>query len=276
MSGLTAEEPPSVESVFFRLHMRLVQFTRQSFSPRALQLVESLAFFNAAMVLMLLLWTHYRFVTLADQGCLTEALRRELVPFLADGPVHVVKLHLSGIWSHLQNEDATAAANLVRLQESEHAIVSPKLLNVWLQGEILLLLVDMYTLVQQTHPRLVLPLLCPLARITKTDPTFVYSAERGFLMLDEATRRQLGVRQANIRLRTEAYCFADSLGLWERYLLDNFVGYDTVVLNIFGAVFHGQVFAIGGPSFFWLWCPGETQKINMTNSEGLGDFGGRG
>jgi len=199
--------PPSVETVFFRLHCRLISFVTRTFSPRVLHLIEALAFFNAVTIVILLIWMHYRFVTMADSGCLTEALRREMVPYLDQGgSVDVVKLHLSGIWSSLQAEDAKSAANLAQLQANhDHDIVSPRLLNVWLQ-----------------------------------DPTFVYSSERGFLMLDEATRMEHGVKQAVIRLRTESDCFQDSVGFWERYLLDNFIGYDTVVLNVFGAVFKSQ------------------------------------
>ena len=202
----------NMEGVFFRLHSRLVHLINRWTSPTSRTIIEFLILINAFALLVMLCWFHVKYVSRAESNCVTQVLRRELESHLATGniPPQVVKLHVSGIWSHLGREDAKSSEKLTKVIHAppDGTLVAANLFKVWLQ-----------------------------------DPVYVYSSERGFLMLDESTRQQFKINEASIRLRTEAECFADSLiGETERYLLDNFIGYDTVILNAFGALFDSKGF----------------------------------
>lgn len=162
---------------------------------------------NAVILLFMLIWLHVRYVSLAETNCVTAVLRRELAENKVEKDyLGVIRLQVSGIWSHLEMEDAKSLEKLTKVMSSSDGTVAPNLFKVWL-----------------------------------LDPVFVYSSERAFLMLDEATRQKFGINETLVRLNTEKECFSGHWSSeWERYLLDNFVGYDTVVLNSFGALFQSK------------------------------------
>jgi hypothetical protein len=79
---------------------------------------------------------------------------------------------------------------------------------------------------------------------TEEDPVFVFSKERAFLSLDEDKRAVFGINEAVVHVDLGA-CFSRQFGDMERYLLNNFLGYDTVMLNALSCVFdHGAVFSV--------------------------------
>ena len=200
-AAAAAASTPDMEAVFYRLHERLVRFVHGSLSRRALRFVEFLAAVNALVLLGLLVWFHYWYVVRAGDACVAGVLRREIA--LVGGPdgVDVLRIHVTGIWSRLEQEEPRAARIIKTADRSSHLLpVAPELLNVWLE-----------------------------------DPIFVFAKHRGFLMLDDDTKRKHNVREALIRLDTASECFDSQVGGMERYLLDNFIGYDTVVLNAMGA-----------------------------------------
>ncbi|KAJ7528547.1 hypothetical protein O6H91_15G007700 [Diphasiastrum complanatum] len=60
------------------------------------------------------------------------------------------------------------------------------------------------------------------------DPTYLYSVEKGFLILSEAAKVRHHVQIVNISISAQNDCFGNR---WQQFLIDNFVGYDTVLMN---------------------------------------------
>jgi hypothetical protein len=190
-----------MEAVFFRLHERLARFFASRMSRKTMLFLEFLALINAFTLLILLCWFHYWYVAKATESCFVSTLKEKLAKF--DSKPDVVSLQVSGIWSRLVNEEPSTAERLTKtIPDQEGFLVAPQLFTIFLQ-----------------------------------DPVFVYSSERGFLMLDDETRKQHLVREISIKLDTEKECLEGITGPYERYLLDNFIGYDSVVLNAMGAVY---------------------------------------
>ncbi|CAM6105163.1 unnamed protein product [Calypogeia fissa] len=60
------------------------------------------------------------------------------------------------------------------------------------------------------------------------DPTYLYSVEKGYLMLSEAAKVQHSIRTVNVTISAQNLCFGNR---WQQLLIDNFVGYDTILMN---------------------------------------------
>lgn len=61
-----------------------------------------------------------------------------------------------------------------------------------------------------------------------TDPSYIYSQEKGYLMLSEPAKLKHFLTTANVTLSANNACFGGRL---QRLLIDNFVGYDTILMN---------------------------------------------
>eukprot|EP00899_Mesostigma_viride_P006322 jgi/Mesvir1/15691/Mv03282-RA.1 len=61
-----------------------------------------------------------------------------------------------------------------------------------------------------------------------SEPEYIYSVEKGFLLLSEVAKLQHGVRSVNVTIVSDAACLGGSK---QRFLLEHLVGYDTVVIN---------------------------------------------
>eukprot|EP00850_Spirogloea_muscicola_P010271 SM000060S19603 [mRNA] locus=s60:29067:34348:- [translate_table: standard] len=73
------------------------------------------------------------------------------------------------------------------------------------------------------------------------DPTYIYSIEKGYLMLSEGAKVRHGVRTANISISADDSCFGNRR--WQRLLVDNLVGYDTILMN--------SILHLGGRGFLY-------------------------
>lgn len=194
-----------MEQVFFRMHVKLIDQVTRVFSVRWLRIFEYLAVLNAVGSLLLLVSLHVTFVHAAaplgsgqDGNCVAAEVRAAMSAFPGARAPDVVRLQVGGIWSRLAQVDSDGAAALdqARLLHGDD-VIAPELMHVWLQ-----------------------------------DPEFLYSRERGFLMLDAGLRAQHGISELNMTLSLD--CLRDDFGAAFELLtfaLDNFVGYDTVVAN---------------------------------------------
>ncbi|KAG0593955.1 hypothetical protein M758_UG035000 [Ceratodon purpureus] len=60
------------------------------------------------------------------------------------------------------------------------------------------------------------------------DPTYLFSMEKGYLMMSESAKLRHNVKTINISISAQHSCFGNR---WQRVLIDNFVGYDTILMN---------------------------------------------
>ncbi|XP_024514830.1 membralin isoform X2 [Selaginella moellendorffii] len=60
------------------------------------------------------------------------------------------------------------------------------------------------------------------------DPMYLYSVEKGYLILSEVAKVQHEIRTVNVSICAQNACFGNR---WQRFLIDNFVGYDTILMN---------------------------------------------
>ncbi|BBM98228.1 hypothetical protein MPTK1_1g11860 [Marchantia polymorpha subsp. ruderalis] len=60
------------------------------------------------------------------------------------------------------------------------------------------------------------------------DPTYLYSVEKGYLMLSEGAKFHHNIKTVNVTISAQNACFGNK---WQQLLIDNFVGYDTILMN---------------------------------------------
>eukprot|EP00246_Nothoceros_aenigmaticus_P008726 TRINITY_DN2368_c0_g1_i1.p1 TRINITY_DN2368_c0_g1~~TRINITY_DN2368_c0_g1_i1.p1 ORF type:complete len:763 (-),score=134.29 TRINITY_DN2368_c0_g1_i1:664-2952(-) len=61
-----------------------------------------------------------------------------------------------------------------------------------------------------------------------SEPTYLYSTEKGYLMLSEGAKQRSNVIKLNISISAQDACFGNR---WQQLLIDNLVGYDTILMN---------------------------------------------
>jgi len=149
-----------MESVFFRLHAKLIIYVRYVFSLGWLRFFEWLAFLNACGCLVLLVSLHLTFVS-GSGNCVVEQVDKALQ---TDADVIVFKVE--GIWSRLAEVDSDVPGALKKTRSQGLSIdIGNELVDVWL-----------------------------------SDPVFAYSLERGFLMLNEECRNVHNIRSNSTML----------------------------------------------------------------------------
>jgi hypothetical protein len=229
-----------MERVFFRLHVKLIGMVTRHFDIGSLRFWEGVALVQAIGCLALLVFLHSAFVNPGGQPSCTvlQLVAQMSAHHAAHGrDADVVQVRVGGIWSRLPSVDADTAAAKSRLLHHTHrgpsAAAGPEdelgteplvsgLLEAWLQ-----------------------------------DPMFLFSREKGFLLLSAKRRSALGLSQLNASLDFSCvplpWARGDGEGKGDgdaaksggggssrsgsstllTYVLDNFVGYDTVVTNSF-------------------------------------------
>lgn len=214
-----------MEKVFLRLHEKLIHRVTRRFSLPFLRLSEYVALANAVLALALLVYLHSTFVGVGQSlstgnasapefpNCVVSDLYDQLAayresPVLGNGAdADLVQIQVGGIWSKLASVDQKGAEALkVAKMHGQQGHVGSELFQVWL-----------------------------------SDPLFLYSRERGFLMLKDSLRAKHGITRLNVSLSFD--CLGAS-SVWLTFLLDNFVGYQTVVENTL-------IHATGGRGFMY-------------------------
>ncbi|CAM6032700.1 unnamed protein product [Sphagnum compactum] len=61
-----------------------------------------------------------------------------------------------------------------------------------------------------------------------SDPTYLYSVEKAYLLMTEGAKFHHGVHTVNISISAQNACFGS---WWQQLLIDNIVGYDTILMN---------------------------------------------
>lgn len=196
-----------MEAVFFRLYSGIILWITNRTSPACRTVIEIFTLGNALAMLAILLWFHLWYVTWAADNCFTQTLHRELERL---GPQPLIKIQIGGIWDQLGLENNSPEMSLFK----QNVLYGRDLdrLDVWLK-----------------------------------DPTFLFSTERAFLSLDAKKRAEFGITDAFLTLNTDE-CFAANSGVRgevEWFLLTNFIGWETVLLNALAVRFdHGSLFSM--------------------------------
>ncbi|KAH9257785.1 hypothetical protein BASA81_003803 [Batrachochytrium salamandrivorans] len=196
-----------MEAVFFRLYSGIIFWITNRTSPACRTVIEIFTLGNALVMLAILLWFHLWYVTWAADNCFTQTLHRELERL---GPQPLIKIQIGGIWNQLGLENNSPEMSLFK----QNVLYGRDLdvLDVWLK-----------------------------------DPTFLFSTERAFLSLDAKKREEFGITESFLTLNTDE-CFAANSGLRgevEWFLLTNFIGWETVLLNALAVRFdHGSLFSM--------------------------------
>ncbi|KAK4783808.1 hypothetical protein SAY86_018176 [Trapa natans] len=60
------------------------------------------------------------------------------------------------------------------------------------------------------------------------EPTYLYTTEKGYILLPEASKSQHNIRTINISISARHPCFGNR---WQQLLINRFVGYDTILMN---------------------------------------------
>lgn len=209
------ESSNSSEMIYFKLYSKIVKITTMIFPRGLLSLLQLVLLIQAFALCVGVVVFHIQFITKVEDSCITK----ELVGKLREGNwtidnLDVLKVSVSGIWSRLEEDNEKVSAE--KVAASSDFFLANDVISVWLK-----------------------------------DPMYIYTKERGFLMLDDATRRKHQVVEVEVKLETSR-CFQSPFEKWERYLLDNFIGYDTIVLNSLGSVFNsrGILFSVHSRELF--------------------------
>eukprot|EP00511_Aplanochytrium_stocchinoi_P006675 CAMPEP_0204837114 /NCGR_PEP_ID=MMETSP1346-20131115/27197_1 /ASSEMBLY_ACC=CAM_ASM_000771 /TAXON_ID=215587 /ORGANISM="Aplanochytrium stocchinoi, Strain GSBS06" /LENGTH=541 /DNA_ID=CAMNT_0051972383 /DNA_START=206 /DNA_END=1831 /DNA_ORIENTATION=- len=214
-NDIGAEINLDMEAWYFRLHCRLIKSVTYFFNDNQLKFFEYCLLLNALLSLILLLYLHSVVVAPhgdAERNCFSKSLQHGLAQFqYAQGDENgvltpglmtpdIVRVQVKGIWKRLAEDDKMAVEKVEKLKteklgENKHTgkHLAPDLLEVWLQ-----------------------------------DPTYIFSLERGYLLLNKTLRETHGISEHVLDLDTECFSFP-----WLTFVLDNFVGYDTIVMNSF-------------------------------------------
>jgi hypothetical protein len=226
-----------MERVFFRLHVKLIGSVTRYFDLGSLRFWECVALVQAIGCLVLLVFLHAAFVNPGGQpSCAVLQLAAQMGAHRAahGRDADVVQVRVGGIWSRLPSVDAdTTAAKSRLLHHAPTGLSGAAGPEEALGAE---------------------PLVSGLLEVWLQDPMFLFSREKGFLLLSAKRRNALGLSQLNATLdfscvplpwargdtdadgaRQGAGSNTNSSGSSTllTYLLDNFVGYDTVVTNTF-------------------------------------------
>uniref|UniRef100_A0A0D6R123 Membralin n=1 Tax=Araucaria cunninghamii TaxID=56994 RepID=A0A0D6R123_ARACU len=65
-------------------------------------------------------------------------------------------------------------------------------------------------------------------RSKASEPTYLYTVEKGYFMLPEGAKSRHNVKTVNVSISAQNSCFGNR---WQQYLINSFVGYDTILMN---------------------------------------------
>ncbi|KAH9288121.1 hypothetical protein KI387_032238, partial [Taxus chinensis] len=60
------------------------------------------------------------------------------------------------------------------------------------------------------------------------EPTYLYTVEKGYLMLPEGAKSRHNVKTVNVSISAQNSCFGNR---WQQLLINTFIGYDTILMN---------------------------------------------
>ncbi|MED6207352.1 hypothetical protein PIB30_035057 [Stylosanthes scabra] len=67
-----------------------------------------------------------------------------------------------------------------------------------------------------------------LTKVSKSEPTYLYTMEKGYFLLPESAKFRHNVRTVNVSISAWHSCFGNR---WQQLLINRIVGYDTILIN---------------------------------------------
>jgi hypothetical protein len=92
-----------------------------------------------------------------------------------------------------------------------------------------------------------------------TQPSYLYSREKGFLILSHRTLSSMPVKRTNLTLRSDDECFGRGFLGW---MLEYWLGYDTIILNELHAIYgRGYVHTVHTSDLYNINLPMPSQQM---------------
>ena len=92
-----------------------------------------------------------------------------------------------------------------------------------------------------------------------TEPSYLYSREKGFLILSHRTLSSMPVKRTNLTLRSDDECFGRGFLGW---VLEYWLGYDTIILNELHAIYgRGYVHTVHTSDLYNINLPMPSQQM---------------
>ncbi|RWW22924.1 hypothetical protein GW17_00012849, partial [Ensete ventricosum] len=96
------------------------------------------------------------------------------------------------------------------------------------------------------------------------EPTYLYTVEKGYLLLPEGAKSQHHICTTNVTISAQNSCFGNR---WQQLLINTFVGYDTILINsLLNSPGHGYLYNFQTKEFYNL-------RYGQEPSEGHARFG---
>eukprot|EP00002_Diphylleia_rotans_P003319 TRINITY_DN12265_c0_g1_i1.p1 TRINITY_DN12265_c0_g1~~TRINITY_DN12265_c0_g1_i1.p1 ORF type:complete len:487 (+),score=77.98 TRINITY_DN12265_c0_g1_i1:50-1510(+) len=228
-----------LEPLFYRLHVRIVGGYCRLLTPRIRRTVEYSFLAIGIALFSLLVALHIRFVT--EPGCSSVLPKTGLNNF------EVYQLKIQGVWMRLReltskeleivrhsvanitphtnmaacletlretDQDGNKGSSHVEMGENSSCLQSGSVSDTAAN------LQQIYNLLEKMDA----------VNDWIADPVYLYAKEKGFLQLSTPIRQKFDIKTTNLTMSSKHPCLG---GSFLQTVIENFVGYDTIVLNAF-------------------------------------------
>lgn len=218
-----------MENVFFKIHSRIISSVTRFLYPHTRKFLEYLVLFLAVSLCVFQIYIHLRFLDpLTAKTCLLSALNREGLDIRK---INVLQLHVPHYNAKLNIESSQVHHSIE--QSSSRGLISH---------------LDSWTEKNNSN----------ISECPKAERVFLFSLEKGFLMLNQKLRETHKISTGRVTIKPLDKCFGPTN---VHFLIDKFVGYDTIVTNWFISVY-------GGKGFLY-----NVQSKEVVNLNHAGEFG---
>eukprot|EP01102_Stenamoeba_stenopodia_P018077 TRINITY_DN6584_c0_g1_i1.p1 TRINITY_DN6584_c0_g1~~TRINITY_DN6584_c0_g1_i1.p1 ORF type:complete len:499 (+),score=49.08 TRINITY_DN6584_c0_g1_i1:152-1648(+) len=238
-----------VDVLLARVHVRLARLVIAVFTRSTREALEALSLFSAVTLFWLLILLHLYFIS--QPTCLVSELSKpelglselkgsELPLNTTALPWHVLRVKVSGIW------DRRSAWSLISEPNSKNkdeelsttplfdnlAMMFPALHDIAKEGE-----VEQLTGNPRRDSVFIRDLFEEIYSAFVGDLSYQFSFERGYLFLRDELKAKHGIVVANVTLYANDTCLGTP---WFASVVENLVGYDTIIVNSLIKIFRGR------------------------------------
>lgn len=228
--------PFDLETITFRMHMIFVRIFTGLFSLRSRMLMEYLFLANCVFFCGLLVTLHTRFDN--QSTCLANSLKN-----VSLNETHILRIEIAGFWTNLSNEQKNQKYEYPQIKQMEEDLefsLSNSLLRYAFGDEYVKYLNDEMEAEKTNSDESIdhsledntIPFMFENEWIG--DPVYLFSLEKGFLLLSDATRARHGINISNVTISVDDPCFGGST---MQLIIENIVGYDTIIMNNFAKLY---------------------------------------
>ncbi|KAL4200853.1 hypothetical protein AMTRI_Chr02g255710 [Amborella trichopoda] len=222
-----------LEQMLLRVHAWCSTKLSQLLKPRIRVALEYVFLVVAFALFCLLVVMHTNFV--AQPGCSSELSGPEIL----EAHLVQIKITSAGLWTHkaftrtvidtLKQGELADNIQIPDVHGGGLKFITPKFwLNQIASG--LKVLLDISTWLHRSDLEKMDSFIVQWLdeRSKASEPTYLYTMEKGYFMLPEAAKSKHNVRTINVSISAQHPCFGNR---WLRLLINSFVGYDTILMN---------------------------------------------